>query len=149
MSARREKPEQIRKRLLKVLSQAQIKIYDDEYAFEEFTQQEFSGKMETDALAFVRDGDVWSQLVVSNNPGKKQFKVIGFHFKNNHDNSGFIGWLATHLKLKLGTGLFVICGHNSKRGGIYDFWGFPVDVADSVIEEIKKLINRYHIIESR
>jgi len=148
ISTNRETPEQIQKRLLEVLSQAQIKMYEEEYAFEEFTQEEFAIKIKTDALALIRDENTWCQLVSSNNPGKKQFKVIRFYFNNNLDNSGFIGWLATHLKLKLGTGVFVIRGQNSEHGGIYDFWGFPVDVVDSVIEEIIKLISGCQEIES-
>lgn len=57
------------------------------------------------------------------------------------DNSGFVGWLASHLKQKLGTGVFVTCGQNSNRGGIFDYWGCPAELGPSAIEEVKKLIS--------
>jgi hypothetical protein len=75
---------------------------------------------------------------------KERFKIIRFYFKEALDNSGFIGWLASHLKHKIGTGVFVICGQNRGHGGIYDYWGYPLDAAESVIEEIQNLVGEYH-----
>jgi len=56
------------------------------------------------------------------------------------DNSGFVGWLATHMKRSLGTGVFVVCGQNSARGGIFDYWGCPYAIRDSFFREIEGLI---------
>jgi hypothetical protein len=56
------------------------------------------------------------------------------------DNSGFVGWLATEFKRRLGTGVFVVCGQNRDRGGIYDYWGCPVQVraqAAQVLDELR------------
>ncbi len=55
-----------------------------------------------------------------------------FHFPDGLDNSGFVGWLATHLKETLGTSVFVICGQNSDRGGIFDYWACPLNLGDEV-----------------
>ena len=44
-----------------------------------------------------------------------------FHFPAGVDNSGFVGWLASHLKVVLGTGVLVVCGFNSQRGGVFDY----------------------------
>ena len=136
----KETHEQIHLRLLNVLSHAEIKIYEEEYAFEEFAKKNFPLKAKSDALALVRDGEVWSQLVPSEDLTKERFKIIRFYFKEAFDNSGFIGWLASHLKHKIGTGVFVICGQNRGHGGIYDYWGYPLDAAESVIEEIQNLV---------
>lgn len=57
----------------------------------------------------------------------------------NADNSGFVGWLATHLKTQLGTGVFVVCGSNHERGGIYDYWGCPADLLDQATQVIDEL----------
>jgi len=140
----KETHEQIHLRLLNVLSHAEIKIYEEEYAFEEFAKKNFPLKAKSDALALVRDGEVWSQLVRSEHLTKERFKIIRFYFKEALDNSGFIGWLASHLKHKIGTGVFVICGQNRGHGGIYDYWGYPLDAAESVIEEIQNLVGEYH-----
>jgi len=140
----KETGEQIQLRLLKVLAQAEIKIYEEDYLFEEFSREDFTLKARSEALALVRDGEVWSQLVPSEHLTKERFKIIRFYFKEALDNSGFIGWLASHLKLKIGTGVFVICGQNRGHGGIYDYWGYPLDAAESVIEEIQNLVGEYH-----
>ena len=73
---------------------------------------------------------------------QSEFKIFSFHFKDCADNSGFVGWLASHLKTELGTGVFVTCGQNIKRGGIYDYWGCPIEISEDVVSEIKKLISQ-------
>ena len=135
-----ETVEQTEQRLRKVISTAEFKIFDGAYTFEEYPINDFEFIMKNTALAFVRDEEVWSQLVPSEDMTKELFKVIGFHFQANLDNSGFVGWLALHLKQKLGTGVFVICGQNSNRGGIFDYWGCPYSLGDSFIQEIDLLI---------
>jgi hypothetical protein len=34
----------------------------------------------------------------------------------------------------------VICGQNSKDGGIFDYWGCPWSLKDAVYDEIKTLV---------
>lgn len=137
----RETPEQTEQRLLKVLAQSDFKIYEGTYSFEEFLLADFAIKVNQEALAIVRDREVWSQLVRSGNSSRELFKVFSFHFDECPDNSGFVGWLASHLKAKLGTGVFVICGQNLNRGGIFDYWGCPIELAQEVVEEIHELIS--------
>ncbi len=62
-----------------------------------------------------------------------------FHFKCGLDNSGFVGWLASKIKLDLGTGVFVVCGQNNRKGGIFDYLGCPVDMGEKVTKLIEKL----------
>ncbi len=97
--------------------------------------------MNPNALALVRDQDIWSQLIPSNNDLSEQFVLFSFHFDGCADNSGFVGWLANHLKQVLGTGLFVTCGQNSSRGGIFDYWGCPAEIGPRVINEIRALMH--------
>jgi len=66
--------------------------------------------------------------------------VYTFHFDNGADNSGFVGWLASLLKRELGTGVFVTCGQNSNRGGIFDYWGSPAELGEKAIQTVKNLI---------
>jgi ribonuclease BN (tRNA processing enzyme) len=103
---------------------------------------ELKNKAKSTALASVRDEEVWSQLIPSQDTTKELFKVISFHFPENLDNSGFVGWLASHLKQKLGTGVFVTCGQNSNRGGIFDYWGCPYSIEKNFVEEIASLIEK-------
>ena len=127
-------------RLLKVIAQSEFKLFAGSYAFEEFPLDCLPTLARQDALALVRDDEVWSQLVPCVDSNQELFKIFSFHFKNCIDNSGFVGWLASHLKTKLGTGVFVTCGQNLKRGGIYDYWGCPLEISEDVISEIKQLI---------
>lgn len=134
--------EQTMQRLLGVIAQAEIKIYDKTYLYEEFALNDLQRNLKPEALALVRDDEVWSQLVRAEDSAGEQFKIFSFHFAENLDNSGFVGWLATHLKQKTGTGVFVVCGQNSRRGGIFDYWGCPLEVAETVLSEVQNLVEK-------
>ncbi len=75
----------------------------------------------------------------SSKPEHEKFVVFSFHFTAGLDNSGFVGWLASHLKTAIGTGVLVVCGQNTQRGGVFDYWGAPLSVADQVIAELRSL----------
>jgi len=64
---------------------------------------------------------------------------FSFHFEPDLDNSGFVGWLTTHLKEALGTGVVVVCGHNAERGGVFDYWAVPAAMADAALAEVHRL----------
>lgn len=139
MYVSQETAEQTEKRLKEVIRQADLKIYEGMYFFEEFPLEKFS--FDRNALAAVRDEEVWSQLikVSDEKAGKELFKVFSFHFKDGLDNSGFVGWLASVIKSRVGSGVFVVCGQNTNSGGIFDYWGCPNEVKDQVIEVINGL----------
>jgi hypothetical protein len=137
----RETPEQTEQRLLKVIALSDFRVYEGSYGFEEFSLTDFAVKANQNALAIVRDSEVWSQLVCMNDSSKELFRVFSFHFDQCLDNSGFVGWLASRLKTRLGTGVFVTCGQNLSRGGIFDYWGCPIELAEEVIQEIHEIID--------
>lgn len=139
MHVSQETREQTHTRLKRVLSESEFVAYERPYAFVETSASRFPIELVPEALAFVRDQEVWSALVPSSSPEQEQFLVFGFHFTPGLDNSGFVGWLAAHLKARLGTGVLVICGQNSRRGGIFDYWGVPLSVSAQVIAEIQRL----------
>lgn len=134
-----ETPEQSHARLLRVIAASELVVFDGPYAFEEFPIDQFSYHADLSALAFVRDDAVWSQLVPATTSSAECFTIFRFHFAEGMDNSGFVGWLASSLKTTLGTGVFVTCGQNCKRGGIFDYWGCPVQLGEQVIQEITRL----------
>lgn len=133
----RETPEQTHRRLRGVLGRATVTLYDAPYEFEEAR----AGDQWPDgALAEVRDDDCVSRLVPARPGGDAEtFGVLKVHFPDGDDNSGFVGWLATNLKTELGTGVFVICGHNPRRGGIFDYWGFPWELRREVLAALRAL----------
>ena len=103
-----ETPTQTQARLRKVIAEAELLVYDQPYVFEEVSVERFPSQHIADALAFVRDSDVWSALVPQRQQQEEEaFSVFSFHFAPNLDNSGFVGWLASHLKASVGTGVFV------------------------------------------
>lgn len=135
----KETQTQTQARLRKVIAEADLLVYDHPYVFEEVSVDRFPSQHIADALAFVRDSHVWSALVPQRQQSQEAFLIFSFHFPPNLDNSGFVGWLASHLKARVGTGVFVVCGQNSTRGGIFDYWGAPLPVADQVLKEVKLL----------
>ena len=132
-----ETVEQTEKRLKKVIQTADFRIFDKSYYFKEVPVTNF--KFEREALAIVRDQDVWSFLIPSVSTESENFKIFSFHFENGLDNSGFVGWLASKIKQELGSGVFVVCGQNTNRGGIFDYWGCPIAIANKVIELVQQL----------
>jgi hypothetical protein len=128
-------------RLRHVIRAAELRVYKRSYAFAEFALDEFPVAVDPEAIALVRDDEIWSQLVPHHDGAAEPFAIFRFHFPAALDNSGFVGWLATHLKRRFGTGVFVVCGHNGVRGGIFDYWGCPESIREGVLAEIRNLIN--------
>jgi uncharacterized protein DUF6196 len=140
VSISKERSEQTNARLLDVVAKSRLVVLPGAYAFVDCPANPASGNFPQDALALVRDGKMWSQLVSSDDVNAELFRVFSFHFPANIDNSGFVGWLAARLKTQFGTGVFVVCGHNSADGGIFDYWGVPLAVGGEVIEAVRALV---------
>lgn len=130
-----ESKEQMENRLNEVLKNANLKIFEKPYYFKELSVENFH--FDDNALAMVKDEDVWSYLTPTVSQETENFKIFSFHFKENMDNSGFVGWLASKIKVEIGSGVFVICGQNTNRGGIFDYWGCPIEIANDVLNLIK------------
>lgn len=131
--------EQTQARLRRVIAEAELQVLPQAYTFVETPLSQFPSERLGSALAFVRDEDVWSALVPADDAASERYVVFSFHFAGELDNSGFVGWLASHLKAAVGTGVLVVCGHNRARGGIFDYWGAPESVAAPVLAEVRKL----------
>jgi hypothetical protein len=128
-------------RLRHVIAAAELKVYEQSYIFAEFPPEGFPSGVDPEAIALVRDDQTWSQLVPDRLGSAEPFTLFRFHFPAGLDNSGFVGWLATHLKRRLGTGVFVVCGHNGGHGGIFDYWGCPESLREAVLAEIAGLVS--------
>jgi hypothetical protein len=142
MYVSRESPEETDRRLRRVAAATDIEVLEGEWWFEEFPLERLADHVRPDAIALVRDSDGWSQLVPARTDDHptERFRLWCCHFPTDLDNSGFIGWLATRIKRKTGSGILVVCGQNNARGGIYDYAGCPAGVADIVLGEIRALI---------
>lgn len=126
-----ENPEQTAARLRQVMAHARAVCMAGDYTFTEYPLHEFPAHELSNAVAFVRDEGSWSALLPAtpDTAEADRYLLVGFHFAPNIANSGFVGWLATQFKQHLGTGVFVVCGQNSRDGGVYDYWGIPRSVA--------------------
>ncbi|KAA9155841.1 hypothetical protein F6B41_05250 [Microbacterium lushaniae] len=140
VSISRETPDQTRARLRSVIGRAEMRVLDGAWSYFQ-TPADSPPALDDEVLAVVRDEDSWSVLRPADrgDATRERFAVLSFHFPPREDNSGFVGWLATELKDRLGTGLVVVCGSNSDRGGIYDYWGCPVELLDDVLAVIALL----------
>lgn len=135
-----ETKEEIENRLMRVLKAATFEVLDQPYFFKETQVSDFH--FDPQAIAMVKDNQVWSYLIPAENDATENFRIFSFHFKDGLDNSGFVGWLASRIKETLGSGLFVVCGQNSHQGGIFDYWGCPIEMTDKVLGFIEKLRNK-------
>ncbi len=140
-----ETAEEIELRLVQVISEAEFVVHEGYWQFEESAAPPV---LTPEVLAVVRDEDVWSSLVpvlagtTTDTTGAERFGLFSFHFPHAADNSGFVGWLASHLKHELGTGVFVVCGSNTSRGGIFDYWGCPDILLDEAVAVVERLRSR-------
>jgi len=142
MDVSQETPEQTHQRLLRVLAAAEFLVYPGLYGYHEYPRAEFPAALIAEGLAVVRDDDVWSVLGPATPAVREPLRLFAFHFAKGLDNSGFVGWLATHLKATLGTGVVVVCGYNHARGGVFDYWGVPALIADAALAEVQRLRSR-------
>lgn len=134
-----ETPEQTEARLRQVLAMATVDWLEGAFAFHEYPAHAFPAQEAAAALAFVRDAEVWSVLAPADAAAPERFALFAVHFAHDLDNSGFVGWLASRLKASLGTGVFVVCGQNSRRGGIFDYWGVPFGLQGEVAALLEEL----------
>ncbi|GAA2324379.1 hypothetical protein GCM10010149_92190 [Nonomuraea roseoviolacea subsp. roseoviolacea] len=140
VSVSRETPERTEARLRRVIAQADLVVHEGVWCFEE-SPIDRPPALTADTLAVVRDDQSWSRLVplAREHEHVERFGIFSFHFPAELDNSGFVGWLAGLLKTRLGTGVFVVCGSNRARGGIYDYWGCPIDLFDEAVAVVEAL----------
>jgi hypothetical protein len=134
VSISHERPVESEVRLRAVLRAAQLMHLPGAWCFERFV-----GEPSPEALATVKDVDGWCALVPATTHAGEPFGVTLTTFSPQIDNSGYVGWLATAIKQRLGSGVFVICGDNPHRGGIFDYLGYPLEVSDAVRTLIDEL----------
>ncbi|MEH6415962.1 DUF6196 family protein [Pseudomonas sp. CGJS7] len=139
MHISQETPQQTDARLRGVIAAADLVWHPGAYAFYEFPKRALPADALDGSLAAVCDEEVWSVLRPAVAPAAETFALFSFHFRDGEDNSGFVGWLASELKRRLGTGVLVVCGQNSRRGGIFDYWGVPESMRAQVMAEVEQL----------
>jgi hypothetical protein len=141
MHISRESPAQTDQRCGRVARLSKIEMLEGDWWFDEFAPDQFHSRMRADAVALVRDQDHWSQLVPVRGGDRppQRIRLWICHFPEGVDNSGFVGWLASRIKARTGSGVVVVCGQNGGRGGIYDYWGCPVEAASAVLREVLAL----------
>jgi hypothetical protein len=138
VSVSQESIEQTEQRLKRVIAAAELVAFDGVWSFTESPLAQHP-TLTPDLLAVVRDEDSWSWLAPAEADAAEKFALFSFHFPPAEDNSGFVGWLASVLKQRLGTGVFVVCGQNSARGGIYDYWGCPAGLREQMQQVLDDL----------
>ena len=142
MYVSRETAEQTDARLRRVIAAANLRVFEDAHYFREVSRAGF--RFDPACLAAVRDEEVWSELVPvpqerDGSSDVEPFGLFSFHFPDGVDNSGFVGWLASAIKARTGAGVFVVCGQNSARGGVFDYWGCPLAEVERVLATVAEL----------
>jgi hypothetical protein len=92
-----------------------------------------------DAIAVIRDEGQTSALCPATTAAAEGFAVFRVVLPRDADDSGFVGWLASRVKAATGSGLFVVCGQNRERGGVFDYYGVPEAVAGAVQAVLERL----------
>jgi hypothetical protein len=134
VSISHEPPVAIERRLIDVLRQSSLAHLDGMWSFVRCDVLIPDG-----AVAALRDVDGWCALLPADDPALERFCLTSVVFPAGVDNSGFVGWLAATIKQELGSGVFVTCGDNPQRGGIFDYWGYPAEIADEVRDLLDRL----------
>lgn len=140
VSISEERPVESERRLRAVLRATHLEHLPGAWCF-----QRIAGDPPGEAIATIRDLDGWCALVPATGDAGERFGITLSVFPPDIDNSGYVGWLATTVKQRLGSGVFVICGDNPRRGGIFDYLGYPLAVADGVralIDELRGPVGR-------
>jgi hypothetical protein len=127
VSISHECPVESERRLLAVLRAAEVVHLEGSWSF----RRDLDGAP-PEAIATVRDDAGWCVLAPATSDPGERFGVTLTTFPTGVDNSGFVGWLATTIKRRLGSGVFVVCGDNPGRGGIFDYLGYPIQIANEV-----------------
>ena len=127
VSISRELPVESEARLRQVLRDTDIEHLPGDWCFRRLT-----GAPPPEALATVRDADGWCALVPDGGGAAEPFGLTLSTFPPGIDNSGYIGWVSTTVKERTGSGVFVVCGDNPRRGGVFDYLGYPAEAADAV-----------------
>lgn len=144
-----ETPAQMEQRLLKVLADAQVEALPGAYAFE-FAAD--GAPLDTRALAYVRDGSVWSKLapLAAGSKTTSPYAVFALRFAEGLSAAGMIAWLAPHLKRTVDTGVVIVCGKDRRGGaeqdrvsyGVFDYWAVPLPKGEATLREVNALIAR-------
>jgi hypothetical protein len=143
-----ETPEQMEERLLGVISRSRFEVLPSDYVWAPMSPGHAPGR---EAIACVRDDDAWNQFIpASSVTSEQRYRVVSFHFKEGTNASGFVAWLAAHLKRSAGTGSVVICGKDRRDTpeifqtslGVFDYWCCPVSAGDKFITVIRSLIQQ-------
>ena len=147
MHVSREDAAESEARLRKVIARAHIEWLAGEFGYYEHGLNDFPVEAVADAIAFVRDAEIWSVLRPASGHADELFSVFRVHFASGLDNSGFVGWLATAFKRELGTGVFVVCGQNTRRGGIFDYWGVPLALREQAMRFLDEFLESCRGVE--
>ena len=136
-----ETPEETDHRLRRIAALMEVELLDGVWWYQELTPDEYPRRVRPDAIALIRGPNGWSQLVpvTGGDNAPERFRLWCCHFPAATDNSGFIGWLASRIKHRTGSGVFVVCGSSAADGGIYDYWGCPEAIAGPVLEELRAI----------
>jgi hypothetical protein len=143
-----ETADEAERRLLRVIAAARLDVFEQSYGFEPLRANR---PLDARAVACVRDGDHWFQLVpMRPESSALTYTVFSLHFAEAMSASGFVGWLASHLKRTVGTGVIVVCGRDARQSdaldavslGLFDYWGCPSHVGEAVIAEVRALVKR-------
>ncbi|NIH80461.1 DUF6196 family protein [Amycolatopsis viridis] len=134
VSISRETGAQTEARLRRVFRTSAIEWLDGAWTFVEGAD----AARRDDAIALIRDEGRSSALCPATGDGER-FAVFRVVLPRGADDSGFVGWLASRVKASTGSGLFVICGQDSDRGGIFDYYGVPEAAAGEVRQVLDRL----------
>src|SRR5215470_3906037 len=85
-----ETAEEMHKRLIAVMAAARFEALSQPHAW---LQIDTLLKLPAGALACVRDGSTWYALAPGSTQSAGAYSILGFHFAEGTNASGFVAWL--------------------------------------------------------
>jgi hypothetical protein len=141
-----ETADEMNLRLLRLTAASRLTVLPDDYGWVPLA---IGAAPEPQAIACVRDGEVWNQLLpVHSGHSGPRMGVVSFHFADHISGAGFIAWLAAWIKQEVGTGVVVIGGKDSHPSdgldrasfGVFDYWCCDAANRTRFLDAINKLI---------
>ncbi len=125
MHIQTESPAATDTRLSRVLRDSDVHSLPGEWRFAEFAHADFATSLHPEALALIRDGNRWRQLVPADLATVERLTLLVHPLRARHRHSGFVGWLATLISSTPAAASSSSAARTPSVAARFDYWCAP------------------------